>query len=82
MSILIVSSKGQIVLPTALRRRLGMGAEARIEAIEAGRLKLRVVRPTEKTDISKLAGLVTAPSRGTLRRLEDFDPVSILRRAR
>jgi len=34
MSILTVSSKGQINLPAALRRRLGMGAGAKIEAIE------------------------------------------------
>jgi antitoxin PrlF len=83
MSILTVSSKGQIVLPAALRRRLGMGAGAKIEAIEeADGLKLRVVRPMEKADISKLAGMVTAPSRGTPRRLEDFDPASMLRRVR
>jgi antitoxin PrlF len=83
MSILTVSSKGQIVLPAALRRRLGMGAGTKIEAIEeADGLKLRVVRPTEKTDISKFAGMVTAPSSGKPRRLEDFDPASILRRAR
>ena len=34
MSTLLVSSKGQIVLPAELRRRLGMGAGARLEVIE------------------------------------------------
>jgi antitoxin PrlF len=83
MSIVTVSSKGQIVLPAAIRRRLGMGAGAKIEAIEeADGLKLRVVRPMEKADVSKLAGMLTAPSKGTPRRLEDFDPASILRRSR
>jgi antitoxin PrlF len=82
MSILTVSSKGQINLPAALRRRLGMDAGEKIEAIEeADGLKLRVIRPIEKADISKFAGMVTAPSRGKVGRLEDFDPASILRRA-
>jgi antitoxin PrlF len=81
MSILTVSSKGQIVLPAELRRRLGMGAGAKIEALEeADGLKLRVVRPVEKADISKLAGMIKFPAGGTPRRLEDFDPASLLRR--
>lgn len=50
MSTSLVSSKGQIVLPVALRRRLGM------------------------------AGMVKAPSRGFPRKLEDFDPASLLPR--
>ena len=83
MSILTVSSKGQIVLPAELRRRLGMGAGAKIEALEEpDGLKLRVLRPIEKGDVSSLAGMVTASSQGKPRRLLDFDPASILRRSR
>jgi antitoxin PrlF len=83
MSILTVSSKGQIVLPAELRRRLGMGAGAKIEALEeADGLKLRVVRPVEKADISAFAGMIKIPSGGTPRRLEDFDPASLLRQPR
>ena len=83
MSILSVSSKGQIVLPAALRRRLGMGAGARIEVLEEqDGLKLRVVRAVAASDLSALAGMVKAPSRGTPRRLEDFDPASLLARKR
>ena len=74
MSTLLVSSKGQIVLPAALRRRLGMGAGARIEVLEEpDGLKLRVVRPMPKTDLTALVGMVKAPARGVPRRLEDFD---------
>lgn len=81
MSTLLVSSKGQIVLPAELRRRLGMGAGARIEVLEEpDGLKLRVLRPVTATDLSGLAGLVKAPARGTPRSLEDFDPASILRK--
>ncbi len=83
MSTLLVSSKGQIVLPAALRRRLGMGAGARIEVLEEpDGLKLRVVRSVTTVDMTSMAGLVKAPARGVPRRLEDFDPTSLLTRSR
>jgi AbrB family looped-hinge helix DNA binding protein len=80
MSTLLVSSKGQIVLPAEMRRRLGMGAGARIEVLEeSDGLKLRVVRSVATAD---MAGMVKAPARGVPRRLEDFDPASLLTRSR
>ncbi len=83
MSTLLVSSKGQIVLPAALRRRLGMGAGARLEVLEeSDGLKLRVVRSVVTADMTAMAGLVKAPSRGVPRRLQDFDPASLLARPR
>jgi AbrB family looped-hinge helix DNA binding protein len=83
MSTLLVSSKGQIVLPAALRRRLGMGAGARIEVIEeSDGLKLRIVRSVETADMTGMAGMVKAPARGVPRRLDDFDPASTLTRSR
>jgi len=86
MSTLLMSSKGQIVLPAALRRRLGMGAGARIEVLEEpDGLKLRVVRSVSTADMAGMAGMagmVKAPARGTPRRLEDFDPASLVARAR
>jgi len=82
MSTLLVSSKGQIVLPAALRRRLGLGAGARIEVVEeSDGLKLRVVRAVATADMTELAGMVKAPTRGVPRRLEDFDPASLLGRS-
>jgi antitoxin PrlF len=82
MLTVLVSSKGQIVLPSALRRRLGMGAGARLEVLEEpDGLKLRVARPVEIGEIAAMAGLVRAPSKGVERRLEDFDPASLLRPA-
>jgi antitoxin PrlF len=86
MSTLLVSSKGQIVLPAALRRRLGMGAGARIEVLEEpDGLKLRVIRsvPTaDKSGMAGMAGMVKARSRGVPRQLQDFDPASMLVRSR
>lgn len=79
MPTLLVSPKGRIVPPAALRRRLGMEAGARIEVIEEpDGLKLRVIRAIETTDLSGLAGMVKAPACGVPRRLEDFDPASVL----
>lgn len=83
MSTLLVSSKGQIVLPAALRRRLGLGAGAKLEVLEEpDGLKLRVVRSVATADLSGLAGMVKAPTRGVSRHLDDFDPASLLRPAR
>jgi antitoxin PrlF len=83
MPTLLVSSKGQIVLPAEMRRRLGMGAGARIEVLEeSDGLKLRVVRSVATADMSDMAGMVKAPARGVPRRLEDFDPASLLTRSR
>jgi antitoxin PrlF len=80
---LTVSSRGQIVLPATLRRRLGMGAGARIELLEEPEgLKLRVVRSVPTVDCAALAGMVKAPSRGVSRRLADFDPARLLTRSR
>jgi antitoxin PrlF len=81
MTSLLVSSKGQIVLPAAMRRRLGMGAGARIEVLEEmDGLKLRVLRPVQSANLQAMAGMVTAPPSGVARRLEDFDPASLLKR--
>ena len=83
MSTLLVSSKGQIVLPAALRRRLGMGAGARIEVLEeSDGLKLRVIRSVATAGLTGMAGMVKAATRGIPRRLQDFDPASLLSRSR
>ena len=83
MSTLLVSSKGQIVLPAALRRRLGMGAGARIEVLEeSDGIKLRVVRSVATADMTGMAGMVKARGRGVPRHLEDFDPASMLTSSR
>ncbi len=83
MSTLIVSSKGQVVLPAVLRRRLALGTGSRLEVLEeADGIKLRVVQSVPKADVTQLAGMVKAPKRGVPRRLQDFDAASVLARAR
>ncbi len=81
MSEITVSSKGQIILPAALRRRLGMGAGAKLEIIEeSDGLRIRMIRPVARSDLAALAGMVKAPSRGVPRSLDDFDAASTLTR--
>ncbi len=81
MPSLVVSSKGQVVLPADMRRRLGLGAGARLEVLEeVDGVRLRVMRPVQSANLAALAGMVTAPARGVPRRLEDFDPAALLRR--
>jgi AbrB family looped-hinge helix DNA binding protein len=82
MPALLVSSKGQIVLPAELRRRLGMGAGARVEVLEEpDGLRLRVVRSVATANIGQMVGMVKAPARGVPRRLAEFDPAALLKRS-
>jgi len=83
MVTLLMSSKGQIVLPAALRQKLGLSTGTRLEVLEeADGLKLRVVRSVPRTDVAALAGLVQAPSQGKARSLDSFDPASLLTRTK
>ena len=83
MSVLVVSSKGQVVLPAAVRRRLGLSAGARLEVSEvADGVNLRVVRSVPRTDVASVAGMLKPKAGGGSRRLEDFDPATMLRRGR
>lgn len=83
MSTLTVSSKGQIVLPAEMRRRLGLGTGAQLEVCEEpDGIKLRVLRSIRKSDVNALAGMIKLPARGLARRLEDFDAASLAGRAR
>jgi antitoxin PrlF len=83
MSTLTVSSKGQIVLPADLRRKLGLVAGARLEVLEeSDGVRLRVIRSLPKVDVKELAGMVKLPARGVPRRLENFDAASLVGRAR
>ena len=72
-----------MVLPADLRRRLGLNPGARLEVTEEpDGLRLRVQRAVPTADVSELAGMVTAPSRGKPRSLGDFDPASLAAKVR
>lgn len=83
MTTMTVSSKGQVVLPADIRRRLGLMAGTQMEVIEEPNgLRLVVSRPVKTTSVPACAGMVTAPSKGVPRRLEDFDPATLVRRGK
>ena len=83
MSTLTVSSKGQIVLPAPVRRRLGLAAGAQLEVLEEpDGLRLRVVRSIRKSEVKALAGMVKLRGRGKPRRLDDFDAALLLAKTR
>ncbi|RTL15488.1 MAG: AbrB/MazE/SpoVT family DNA-binding domain-containing protein [Burkholderiales bacterium] len=83
MSSVLVSAKGQVVLPADLRRRLGLNPGARLEVTEEpDGLRLRVQRAVPAATVEELAGMVTAPSRGKPRKLSGFDPASMIAKTR
>jgi antitoxin PrlF len=83
MTAITVSSKGQIVLPAAFRKRLGLVAGSQLEAIdEADGLRLVVSRAIQTTTIAASAGLIKAPTKGKPRSLSDFDPALLLAKKR
>jgi AbrB family looped-hinge helix DNA binding protein len=83
MATRLVSSKGQIVIPAGLRRRLDMGAGTRVEMFEeSGRLRSRLARSVGKAALTTLAGMVKAPAGDVPGRPHDSDPASMLARSR
>lgn len=77
----LVSSKGRVVLPAALRRKLGIAAGTRLQVSEeSGGLKLQIMRSVVSAEVGSLAGLIKLPSRGVPRDLGTFDPALSLSR--
>ena len=82
MAIMTVSSKGQVVLPADIRRRLGLMAGTQMEIIEEpDGVRLVVSRPVKTTDVTACAGMVTASSKGKPRKLSEFDAATLLHKA-
>jgi AbrB family looped-hinge helix DNA binding protein len=83
MATMTVSSKGQVVLPADIRRRLGLMAGTQMEIIEEpDGVRLVVSRPVKAASIAACAGMVTAPSKGKARNLADFDPSTLTAKSR
>jgi antitoxin PrlF len=83
MTIMTVSSKGQVVLPSNIRKRLGLVAGSQLQVFnEPDGLRLTVVRPVKVTSIASCVGMATAPYKGNARRLSEFDAASTLTRTK
>jgi antitoxin PrlF len=80
---LTVSTKGQIVLPAEIRRRLGLGPGSKLEIVEGpDGITLRPIRTIEHADVAALAGMIKARSNGRPRNLDDFDAASYVAQRR
>ena len=74
MTIVTISSKGQISIPASLRHKLGLVAGSKLNLSTSG--DLLQLEPVYNIQISKLndvVGLITAPTSGKTRHLADFD---------
>lgn len=81
MTLVTVSSKGQVVLPARIRHRLGLNTGAKLELVEeSDGLRLKVIRSVSRGELSKLAGMVTARQTGTPRHLLSFDASRLVSR--
>lgn len=66
MTTMTVSSKGQVVLPSSTRKRLGLVAGSQLQVVdEPDGIRLTVSRPVQVTTIAACAGTAIAPSKGT-----------------
>jgi antitoxin PrlF len=81
MTTMTVSSKGQVVLPSNIRKRLGLVAGSQLQVFdEPDGIRLTVARAVKVTTIESCAGMAVAPPKGKVRRLSEFDASSVLAR--
>ena len=81
MTTITISSKGQIVLPANIRKRLGLMAGSQLEIIEEqDGLRLVPSHPIKPATVKFCAGMVTAPKTGKPRHLAEFDVATIMAR--
>ena len=81
MATMTISSKGQIVLPANIRKRLGLMAGSQLEIIEEpDGLRLVPAHPVKPATVKLCAGMITAPKTGKPRHLADFDAAAIIAR--
>lgn len=81
MTILTLSSKGQLVLPIKIRKRFGLKAGSQVQLIESEKgllLKLNhAAMPIQ--DVAACAGLIKIKSSGNTRNLDDFDVAEMVK---
>lgn len=75
-----VSDKGQVVIPAAIRRRLGIAPGTRLEFIEEGaELRVRIEQRRPRTTVDEGYGMHRYE--GPPHRLADFDVARAMREA-
>lgn len=80
MATVTVSDKGQVVIPAAIRRRLGTVPGTRLEFGEEGaELRVRVERTRPEPTVAEGYGMLRHD--GPAHRLSDFDVAASMRKA-
>ncbi|ROZ74930.1 AbrB/MazE/SpoVT family DNA-binding domain-containing protein [Ramlibacter sp. WS9] len=82
MTIMIVSNKGQVVIPASIRKALGIkvGSELDVE-LDGSLIRISLRRSVARTSIESGYGMLRAESAAKRRRLHSFDAAQATRRA-
>ena len=81
MSTVTVSDKGQVVIPAAIRHRLGIGPGTKLDfELEGNSIRVRPLRAIKPTQAADGYGMLTCDQPGG-RRLAAFDVATAMRRA-
>ena len=76
-----VSDKGQVVIPAAIRRRLGIKPGSKLDfELEGDSIRIRVLTPIHPTRPEDGYGLLTCTQPG-VRHLSEFDVAQAMREA-
>ena len=83
MTTVTVSEKGQVVIPAAIRRNLGIKPGTELDfALEGDAIRVSLRHNIPAASIDDGYGMLRAkPARGQ-RKLEDFDPAEAMRKLR
>lgn len=85
MAVATLTAKGQIVIPAEIRARHELTPGTQVEFVDdGGVIRLLVRRRVSASDPAAGYGMVRIerPANGSPRRLSDFDPAVLLRRAK
>lgn len=81
MTVVTVSEKGQVVIPAAIRRGLGIKPGTQLDfEMEGASIRVSLRQPVPPASIESGYGMLRARSSSKVRRLEDFDAAQTLRR--
>lgn len=83
MAAATLTERGQIVVPADIRRKYGLSAGTQVEFVDdGGSIRLVIRRRVPPTDPLAGYGMIKIRPRGRVRRLSDFDPATLTRKAR
>jgi AbrB family looped-hinge helix DNA binding protein len=81
MSTVTVSDKGQVVIPAAIRRRLGIAPGSRLDfELEGDSIRVRLLKSIPRSQAEDGYGMLRCELPGE-RRLADFDVAAAMREA-